>query len=60
MRMYLVPVALAALFALLPAAATAATPVQGSVSGPVVSVKGSTFTITTSLSPTGKSLVSAN
>jgi hypothetical protein len=39
--------------------ATAASPVQGSVSGPVVAVKGSTFTITTSLSPTGKSLVSA-
>jgi hypothetical protein len=36
----------------------AASPVQGSVFGPVVSVKGSTFTITTSLSPTGKSTVS--
>jgi len=37
----------------------AAAPVQGSVFGPVVSVSGSTFTITTSLSPTGKSKVSA-
>jgi hypothetical protein len=43
----------------LAALATAASPVQGSVFGPVVSVKGSTFTITTSLSPSGKSLVSA-
>jgi hypothetical protein len=40
-------------------AATAASPVQGSVFGPIVSVKGSTFTITTSLSPNGKSVVSA-
>jgi len=48
-----------AAFALLAAApaAEAASPVPGSVSGPVVSVKGSTFTITTSLSPSGKSLV---
>lgn len=45
-------VALAALVA-------AASPVQGSVFGPVVAVKGSTFTITTSLSPNGKSVVSA-
>jgi len=37
----------------------AASPVQGSVFGPVVSVKGTTFTLTTSLSPTGKSLVIA-
>jgi Domain of unknown function (DUF5666) len=37
----------------------AASPVQGSVFGPVVSVKGSTFTITTSLSPSGRSAVSA-
>lgn len=37
----------------------AASPVQGSVFGPIVSVSGSTFTITTSLSPTGKSKVSA-
>ena len=48
-----------AVFALVPAAATAAAPVQGSVFGPVVSVSGSTFTITTSLSPSGKSKVSA-
>lgn len=33
-------------------------PVAGSVSGPVVSVKGKTFTLTTSLSPTGRSKVS--
>jgi hypothetical protein len=45
-------VAMAALLA-------AASPVSGSVFGPVVAVKGSTFTITTSLSPSGKSLVSA-
>jgi len=32
-------------------------PVAGSVSGPVVSVKDSTFTLTTSLSPTGRSKV---
>jgi len=38
----------------------AATPVQGSVFGPVVSVTGSTFTITTPLSPTGKSKVVAS
>jgi hypothetical protein len=37
----------------------AASPVQGSVFGPVVSVNGSTFTITTPLSPTGKSKVAA-
>jgi len=36
-----------------------AAPVQGSVCGPVVAVKGETFTITTSLSPNGKSIVSA-
>jgi hypothetical protein len=39
------------------AAALAVAPVQGSVFGPVVAVKGGTFTITTSLSPSGKSLV---
>lgn len=38
--------------------ASAAAPVQGSLFGPVVSVSGSTFTIITSLSPTGKSKVS--
>ena len=38
-------------------AASAASPVSGSISGPVTSVKGSTFTVTTSLSPTGKSTV---
>jgi hypothetical protein len=43
----------------LAALAIAASPVQGSVFGPVVAVEGSTFTITTSLSPTGRSLVSA-
>lgn len=39
-------------------AAEAAKPVVGSVSGPIVSVKGKTFTLTTTLSPTGKSKVS--
>jgi hypothetical protein len=37
--------------------ASAASPVTGSISGPVTSVKGSTFTMTTSLSPTGKATV---
>jgi len=41
----------------LSSAASAAAPVTGSISGPVTSVKGSTFTMTTSLSPTGKSTV---
>ncbi len=40
--------------------ASAASPVTGSISGPVTSVKGSTFTVTTSLSPTGKSTVTAS
>jgi hypothetical protein len=40
--------------------ASAAAPVTGSISGPVVSVKGSTFTVTTSLSPTGKSAVTVS
>jgi hypothetical protein len=44
---------------LIAALALATAPVQGSVFGPVVSVKGTTFTITTSLSPNGKSIVSA-
>ena len=48
-----------AAFAIVPAVASAASPVQGSLFGPVVAVTGSTFTITTSLSPTGKSKVSA-
>jgi hypothetical protein len=43
----------------LAAAATAVSPVQGSVFGPIVSVSGTTFTITTPLSPNGKSIVSA-
>ncbi len=50
--------AVAAGLVLVPAA-SAASPVQGSLFGPVVSVKGTTFTITTTLSPSGKSLVSA-
>ena len=44
---------------LMAAMVSAASPVQGSVFGPVVSVNGSTFTITTSLSPNGKAIVSA-
>ena len=40
--------------------ASAASPVSGSISGPVTSVKGSTFTVTTSLSPTGKSTVTVS
>jgi hypothetical protein len=38
-------------------AAAAATSVSGSVVGPVTSVKGSSFTLSTSLSPTGRSTV---
>lgn len=45
--------------AALAALAVAASPVQGSVFGPIVSVKGDTFTLTTKLSPNGKSVVSA-
>ena len=40
--------------------ASAASPVSGSISGPVASVKGSTFVVTTTLSPTGKSTVSVS
>lgn len=40
------------------ASAAAATPVAGSVFGPVTSTKGSTFVVKTSLSPTGSSKVS--
>jgi hypothetical protein len=43
--------------AVLAGIASAASPVTGSISGPVTSVKGSTFTMTTSLSPTGKATV---
>jgi hypothetical protein len=39
-------------------AAEAAKPVVGSVSGPITSVKGARFTLTTTLSPTGTSTVS--
>lgn len=49
---------LAATVTLTASAAEAAKPVAGSVSGPIVSVKGTTFTLTTTLSPTGKSKVS--
>lgn len=52
-------IAVFAAFALVPAVASAASPVQGSLFGPVVSVKGTTFTITTSLSPSGKASISA-
>ena len=38
----------------------AATPVQGSIVGPVASVRNSTFAVKTSLSPTGSSLVKTN
>jgi Domain of unknown function (DUF5666) len=48
--------AIAAAF-VLTGVASAASPVTGSISGPVTSVKGSTFTMTTSLSPTGKATV---
>jgi hypothetical protein len=37
--------------------AAAATPVAGSIAGPVTAVKGSTFTVKTTLSPTGSSRV---
>lgn len=54
----LMATAAAALLLALPASASAASPVQGSVFGPIVSVKGTTFTLTTSLSPSGRSTVS--
>jgi Domain of unknown function (DUF5666) len=44
--------------AILATVAAAATPVQGSISGPVTSVKGKTFVVKTTLSPTGSSKVS--
>src|SRR5262249_42126151 len=37
--------------------AAAASPVSGSIAGPVTSVNGDTFTLTSSLSPTGKATV---
>jgi hypothetical protein len=43
----------------LAAVVSAVSPVQGSVFGPIVSVSGTTFTMTTPLSPNGKSIVSA-
>jgi len=39
------------------ATAAAATPVEGAIAGPVTAVRGSTFTVETTLSPTGGSLV---
>ena len=45
---------------LLVGTAAAATPVSGSLSGPVTAVKGATFTMTTSLSPTGKAKVTVS
>ena len=47
----------AAAAALAAATSAAAAPVQGSISGPVTTVKGSTFTVKTTLSPTGSSKV---
>jgi len=55
-RVYVVGVAACVALALT-AAAGAAAPVSGSVSGPIVSLSGKTFTLTTSLSPTGKSKI---
>ncbi len=43
----------------LAAAATAAAPVEGSIAGPVTKVDGATFSVKTTLSPTGSSLVHA-
>jgi len=48
---------LAAATALVATAAASAAPVQGSISGPITAVKGSTFTVKTTLSPTGSSKV---
>jgi len=42
------------------ATSAAAAPVQGSISGPVTTVKGSTFTVKTTLSPTGSSKVTVS
>ena len=55
LRTGLAATAVVAVGAVLASAATAATPVNGSVAGPVVAVKGKTFTVTTTLSPSGKS-----
>jgi hypothetical protein len=55
LRTGLAVTAVVAIAAVLAGAATAATPVDGSIAGPVVTVKGKTFTVTTALSPTGKS-----
>jgi hypothetical protein len=55
LRTGLAATAVVAIGAVLASAAAAATPVNGSVAGPVVAVKGKTFTVTTTLSPTGKS-----
>jgi len=56
MRRLIAP-ALAAATALVATAAASAAPVQGSISGPITAVKGSTFTVKTTLSPTGSSKV---
>ncbi|HVA31223.1 MAG TPA: hypothetical protein VMU58_08125 [Gaiellaceae bacterium] len=52
--------ALASMCAAFAGTAAAAAPVRGSVSGPVIAVKGSTFKLTTSLSPTGTSTVTVS
>lgn len=53
----LTAVALAAGFVLVAGVARAAAPVTGSIAGPVTAVQGQTFTLRSSLSPTGKSKV---
>jgi len=53
----IVPAVLVAAVAAGAGVAAAATPVNGSVAGPVTTVKGSTFKLTTSLSPTGSSTI---
>jgi hypothetical protein len=57
MHSRMVLICMAGLVVLGAGAATAAAPVAGSVAGPVTSVSGPTFELTTSLSPTGNSTV---
>jgi hypothetical protein len=58
-RVSVLALAVAAVALSATAVAAAAAPVQGSIAGPITSVKGQTFTVKTALSPTGSSKVTA-
>lgn len=58
MRRLLVLAALVTTAVVVVGAAAGASPVSGSISGPITAVKGKTFTVKTSLSPTGASKMS--